>query len=144
HAGLRRQAMRDALLLAGGMSIFCLVIFASGEAILRLLFHTESTGAGHVVTVLAVAMMASAVGSPASYALAGMGSARRPRGATSLGAVVTVITLCILSRQWGLPGAAYGFLAGSVVASVARWAAFLTILARAAAHRDQLAGSPFC
>jgi len=34
----------------------------------------------------------------------------RPRasaGATSLGAVVTVITLCIFSSQWGLPGAAY-------------------------------------
>jgi hypothetical protein len=71
----------------------------------------------------------------------------RPRataGATSLGAVVTVITLCILSSRWGLPGAAYGFLAGSVVASVARWAAFLTIFARSAAHRDQLGGSPFC
>jgi len=141
HAGLRRQAMRDALLLAGGMSIFCLVIFASGEAILRLLFHTESTGAGHVVTVLAAAMMASAVGSPASYALAGMERPRTTAGATSLGAVVTVITLCILSSRWGLPGAAYGFLAGSVVASVARWAAFLTVFARSAAHRDHFVGA---
>ena len=145
HARLRRQAMRDALLLAGGMSIFCLVIFAGGEAILRLLFHkTEPTGAGHVVTVLAVAMMASAVGSPASSALASMERPRATVAATSLGAVATVITLCIFSSQWGLPGAAYGFLAGSVVASVTRWAAFLTVFARSAAHRDQLGGARFC
>jgi O-antigen/teichoic acid export membrane protein len=94
--------------------------------------------------VLAVAMMASAVGSPASYALASMERPRATVGATSLGAVVTVITLCIFSSQWGLPGAAYGFLAGSVVASVARWAAFLTVFARSAAHRDQLGGARAC
>jgi tRNA A-37 threonylcarbamoyl transferase component Bud32 len=36
----------------------------------------------------------------------------------------------ILSVEWGLLGAAYGFLAGNIAGAAARWAAFLAVLAR--------------
>lgn len=130
-ANLRHQAFRDALVLAGGMSLFCVAIFFGGDTLVRLVFHEpEYGGQGHVITVLAVAMMVAAAGAPASNALASM---ERPQAivlATSAGTVVTLASVWILSVQWGLLGAAYGTLAGSVAGAAARWVAFLAVLAR--------------
>jgi len=130
-ANLRRQAFRDALVLVGGMSLFCVAILFGGDILMRVVYHgPEYGGRGHVVTVLAVAMMAAAAGAPASNALASM---ERPQAivlATSVGTAVTLAAVWILAVEWGLPGAAYGFLAGNVAGAAARWAAFLAVLAR--------------
>jgi O-antigen/teichoic acid export membrane protein len=130
-ANLCRQAVRDALVLAGGMSLFCVAILFGGEILMQVVYHEpEYGGQGHVVTVLAVAMMAMAAGAPASNALASM---ERPQAivlATSVGTVVTLAATWILSVKLGLLGAAYGFLAGNVAGAAARWAAFLVVLAR--------------
>lgn len=130
-ANLRRQAFRDALVLTGAMSLFCVAILFGGDALMRVVYSgPEYGGWGHVVTVLAVAMMAAAAGAPASNALASM---ERPQAivlATSVGTAVTLAAVWILSIEWGLPGAAYGFLAGNVAGAAARWAAFLAVLAR--------------
>lgn len=136
-ASLRRQAIRDALVLSGGMSLFCIAILVGGEPLMRIVYHgPEYSGRGLVVTVLAVAMMAMAAGAPASNALASM---ERPQSivlAASVGTVVTIAAVWICSVRWGLPGAAYGFLAGNAAGAAARWAAFLVVVAR-----DELANS---
>ncbi len=128
---LRRQAFRDALVLAGGMSLFCVAILLGGDILMSVIYRgPEYGGRGHVVIVLAVAMMATAAGAPASNALASM---ERPQAivvATSVGTTVTLAGIWILSVEWGLLGAAYGFLAGNVAGAAARWAAFLAVLAR--------------
>jgi O-antigen/teichoic acid export membrane protein len=128
-AKLRRQAFCDALVLTGAMSLFCVAIFFGGDMLMRVIYDgAEYRGYGHVVTILAVAMAAGAAGAPASNALASM---ERPQAivlATSVGTVVTLATVCILCLEWGLLGAAYGFLAGNVAGSAARWAAFLAVL----------------
>lgn len=130
-ASLRRQAFRDALVLAGTMSLFCVAVLLGGDTLMRLVYYgPEYGGQGHVVTILAVAMMAAAVGAPASNALASM---ERPQAivlATSVGTAVTLAVVWILSVEWGLLGAAYGFLAGNVAGAAARWVAFLAVLAR--------------
>jgi O-antigen/teichoic acid export membrane protein len=130
-ANLCRLAFRDALVLAGGMSLFCVAILFGGDILMSVVYRgPEYSGRGHVVTVLAVAMMATAVGAPASNALASM---ERPQAivvATLVGTAVTLTAIWILSVEWGLLGAAYGFLAGSVAGAAARWAAFLAVLAR--------------
>jgi O-antigen/teichoic acid export membrane protein len=130
-AKLRRQAFGDALVLAGGMSLFCVAILFGGDMLMYVVYHEpEYGGQGHVVTVLAVAMMVTAAGAPASNALASM---ERPQAivlATSVGTAVTLAAIWILSVEWGLLGAAFGFLAGSVAGAAARWAAFLIVLAR--------------
>jgi O-antigen/teichoic acid export membrane protein len=129
-ANLRRHAFRDALVLAGAMSLFCVAILVGGDTLMRVVYGPEYGGRSHVVTVLAVAMMAAAAGAPASNALASM---ERPQAivlATSVGAAVTLAAIWILSVEWGLLGAAYGFLAGNVAGAAARWAAFLAVLAR--------------
>jgi O-antigen/teichoic acid export membrane protein len=130
-ANLRRQAVRDALVLVGAMSLFCVAILLGGEILMQVVYHEpEYGGQGYVVTVLAVAMMAMAAGAPASNALASM---ERPHAivlATSVGTTVTLAAIWILSVKWGLLGAAYGFLAGNVAGAAARWVAFLAVLAR--------------
>jgi O-antigen/teichoic acid export membrane protein/tRNA A-37 threonylcarbamoyl transferase component Bud32 len=131
RARLRRQALRDALLLVAVMSLFCFAILIGGDTLMSVVYHgPEYGGHGHVVTILALAVLAGAAGAPASNALA---SIERPQAivlATSVGTVVTVAAICILSIEQGLLGAAYGMLAGSAAGAAARWVAFLTVLAR--------------
>jgi O-antigen/teichoic acid export membrane protein len=130
--GLKRQAVRDALLLAAIMTSFCLVVLFAGEDVLRFLYRgKEYEGHGHVLTVLALAMLASAVGMPASNALASM---ERPRAIVLVGTMSATLTVALVwwwMTQWGLLGAAYGFLAGNVVGALGRWAAFLALVPRA-------------
>jgi O-antigen/teichoic acid export membrane protein len=130
-ANLRRQAVRDALVLVGAMSLFSVAILLGGDILMRVVYHEpEYGGRSHVVTVLAIAMTAGAAGAPASNALASMERPQTIVLATSVGTVVTVAAVWILSIEWGLLGAAYGFLAGNVAGAAARWVAFLAVLAR--------------
>src|SRR5205814_6573946 len=112
-AKLRRQASRDALLLVGAMSLFCLVVVFGGDMLVRAVYQgPEYGGQGHVVAVLSLALLAVAAGSPASNALASMERPQTIVLAASVGMVVTVVAVWILSIEWGLLGAAYGVLIG--------------------------------
>ena len=130
-ANLRRQAIRDSLLLGAAMTLFCVVVMLGGERLMGLLFHgQEYAGHGHVITVLAVAAMVSAVGSTASNALASMERPRPIVWVALVGAVLTVVLVWFSALAWGLVGTAYGFLAGSAAGAVARWFAFLMVVSR--------------
>lgn len=129
--GLRRQAIWDALFLGAAMGSVCFLIFFAGEKLMHLLYvGKEYEGYGHTLSVLAVALLAQAVGAPASSALASM---ERPRAIVlvgGIGTVVTVLLVWILMVEGGLPGAAYGFLLGNVVGATGRWGAFLALVRR--------------
>jgi tRNA A-37 threonylcarbamoyl transferase component Bud32 len=141
-ARLRRQAIGDTLLLGAAMTLFCAVVMFAGEDIMRVLYHgKEYEGQGHTVAVLAVALLASAVGFPASNALATMERARAIVWAGLIGVVVTGVLVWLLMVEWGLVGAAYGFLLGNVVATVGRWVAFLTLVSDCEPKRESL-GTP--
>jgi O-antigen/teichoic acid export membrane protein len=134
-AGLMREATRNALLLGGIAGIFCTVIAVGGDQLLHLMFRSaDFTGYGHVATVLALGALATAVGMPASNALAAM---ERPRAIAVVGAIgslVTILATASLMLRWGLIGAAYGGLAGSVVGALGRWLAFVAVARRAHAE----------
>jgi O-antigen/teichoic acid export membrane protein len=128
-SGLRRQAAFDALLLLAAMSVFCLVIFVAGEPAMRLLFPAMAyEGIGRILEVLALAALASAVGVPASIALAGADRARAVAAVMVATAVLNVVLVWALITQWGLLGAAYGVLASEIVGSAGRWAVFLALV----------------
>jgi O-antigen/teichoic acid export membrane protein len=131
-AGLRRQAIRDALLFGAAMAPFCLLVMLAGDDVMRFLYHGgEYEGHGHAVTVLAFAAFASAIGMPASNALASMERPREIFCVGAAGAALTVILVWWLMTEWGLLGAAYGLLAGNVVGSVGLWGAFLALVPQA-------------
>jgi len=125
-AGLRRQAIRDALLFGAAMAPFCILVMLAGDDVMRVLYHgVDYEGHGHAVAVLAFAALASAIGLPASNALASMERPREIFVVGAVGAVLTVILVWWLMTEWGLLGAAYGLLSGNVVGSAGLWIAFL-------------------
>ena len=130
---LRTQAIRDAAVLAGAMTLFCGAIYLAGAGLLRMLYPGKDYGTqGALVTVLAVALLAQIVGTPASNALASM---QRPRAilvASALGAASTVGLVWFLMTGWGLLGAAFGLVLGNLIGSAGRWAAFLLLVPRSA------------
>jgi O-antigen/teichoic acid export membrane protein len=130
-AGLWSEVIRASLLLGAATTLPCAVVLFAGEDVMRLLYHThEYEGQGHAVMVLALALPASAMGIPASNALATMERPRPIFVAGLLAAVVTAFLVLCLAVEWGVTGAAYGFLGGSIVGSVGRWIAFLTLVPR--------------
>lgn len=128
---LRRESIRDALWLGAIVALFCAAAPLVGDGVMHFLYPGKDyAGQGQTVTVLAVAMLALAVGMPPPSALTSM---RRPRVIfwTALwAAVVTIVLVWWLVLNWGLVGAAYGLLAGNVVRSAARWIAFLSLVSR--------------
>jgi O-antigen/teichoic acid export membrane protein len=135
YARLRREVTQDSLLLGAAMTLFCLVILFIGEDVMGLLYHgKEYAGHGQTVMVLALALMASALGMPATNALQAMERPQAIVWASSVGAVLTVVLVWCLMIEWGLLGAAYGFLAGNAAGSVGRWVAFLTLVPRRGPH----------
>jgi len=130
-ARLRRQTIRVSPLLGAAMTLFCAAVAFAGEDVVRSLFNgKEYEGQGHTVTVLALALLASAVGFPASNALASM---ERPSAIVWVGLITALLTIVLvwwLIVGWGLLGAAYGFLAGNVAGAVGRWVAFLALVPR--------------
>jgi O-antigen/teichoic acid export membrane protein len=94
-----------------------------------LFFHgAEYQGYRHVLIVLALSILAGALGSPAQFALAAMERARPIVVSATVGSVATVILVWVLMTQWGLLGAAYGLLGGGAVGSAGRWIAFLRVV----------------
>jgi O-antigen/teichoic acid export membrane protein len=138
-ARLQREVIRDSLLLGAAMALFCALVSLAGEDVVRLLYHGKAyEGHGHVIVVLALALLASAVGFPASNALACM---ERPRAIFWAGLFAVVVTVGLvywLVVKWGLVGAAYGFLAGNVAGSVGRWIAFLALVPRSGPIADRM------
>jgi O-antigen/teichoic acid export membrane protein len=128
---LRHVVFRDALLMGAAMALFCAVVLLAGEQVMRLLFHGQQyEGHGHTLTVLALAVLASALGMPASSGLAAL---ERPEAIfkTSLLAVVlSAVLIWFMVGEWGLVGAAYGYLIGNLAATVGRWVAFLALVPR--------------
>ena len=130
-AGLRRQAIRDSLFLGAIMASFCVAVLLAGDYLMHALYKSkEFEGHTGALTLLAAAMLASAVGMPASNALASM---ERPRAIVVIGIMTVVITVPLvgwLMTEWGLLGAACGLLAGNVIGACGRWMAFLALVPR--------------
>jgi O-antigen/teichoic acid export membrane protein len=139
-AGLRRQAIGDAVLFAAVLAPFCLLAFFAGDDLMRFLYHgREYEGYGSLVTLLALATLASAVGTPASNALASM---ERPRAIFCVGAAAALLTVVLVwwwMAEWGLAGAACGLLTGSIVGSAGLWASFITVVPRSGEAASALA-----
>jgi O-antigen/teichoic acid export membrane protein len=138
-ARLRREVTRNSLLLGVAMTLFCVVVLLAGEDVMRLLYHGKDyAGHGHTVTVLALALSAMAVGMPATGALASIERPREVFWTGLFGAVLTGVLVWCLVVEWGVLGAAYGFLAGNAARSAARWVAFLALVPRSGAESDPI------
>lgn len=129
---LRREILQQSLLLGMTMLLFCLLVMAAGEDIMQLLYPgRDYAGYGQIVMVLALEALLIAIGMPVVTALSVMECARANFWIGLIGTVITAILVALLVFQWGLLGAAYGVLAGSLARLAARWSVFLTLARRA-------------
>jgi O-antigen/teichoic acid export membrane protein/tRNA A-37 threonylcarbamoyl transferase component Bud32 len=123
---LWHEVIRNTVLIAALVVPLSLAAFGAGESVMRFLYHgNEFEGLGHTLTVLVVAMSVGALGLPPSNALAAIETPRAIVITGLVGAVVTVVLISLLMPEWGLLGAAYGLLGGSVVGAVGRWVALI-------------------
>jgi len=131
---LLEQAIRDLVLLGALMGAFSLAIFIAGNDLMHFLYRGgEFDGYWHILVVLALSNSIMAIGMPATNGLVAMERARAVVTAQAVGAAATVVLVSVLMIEWGLFGAAYGVLGGSLVSSAGRWAAFLALVPRRSA-----------
>ncbi len=123
--GLWRVAVRNTVLIGSLTLPFTLAILAVGDTVMRFLYHgTEYEGHGYTLTVLTLAIFCGALSMPASIALVTL---ERPRAIVTtgvVGAILTVVLVWPLMKQWGLLGAACGALVGAATVGIARWVIF--------------------
>ena len=111
------------------MTAFTLAVFLGGERAMQLLYHgQEYEGHGHTLTILALAMFAAALATPASLGLATMGRPRAIVVVTTIGAVLSIFLIWLLTEKWGLLGAACGLLAANAAGTAGRWVAFFALI----------------
>lgn len=123
---LWHEVIRNTVLIAALVVPLSLAAFGAGESVMRFLYHgKEFEGLGHTLTVLVVAMSVGALGLPPSNALAAIETPRAIVITGLVGAAITVILISLFMPEWGLLGAAYGLLGGSVVGAVGRWLALI-------------------
>ena len=134
---LRKQIVRGAALQGMAMSVFCVMLAFWSTDAMRLVYHGKNfDGQGDTVVLLGFGLLASAVGSPAQFGLASIGGARAIVWSFVLGLVFTVALGLLLMPQWSLFGAACGYAAGCVAATVGLWAAFLARLRQRSSRPD--------
>jgi O-antigen/teichoic acid export membrane protein len=126
---LRREVIRNCLLIGILLAVFSLVIFLVGGKALHLLYPgTEVEGIGNTLTILALSMLAGAMGWPVSMALA---TEERPLSIiipVMVGALLTITFVFLLLPKWGLLGAAIGLLGGSIAGTISRSVAFFSLV----------------
>ena len=128
RAGLIRQSARHAIGIGLFMSAFLAVVFWGGEWIMEMLYpRPEYRGQSVILSMLAVAALAAAVGVPASMALASVERVRPVAFVMSVTAVATMLLVGAMSLVWGLWGAAVGVLIAECLGSVARWTALIVV-----------------
>ena len=142
-ASLRRQAIRDALLIGGVLIPFCAMVVLLGDDVMRLLYRSkEFVAPGHTLDLLVFAAFASAIGLPAANALAAMERPRVIVVAALIGTILTVGLVWWLLSTRGLSGAAAGMLAGSTVGSIGLWIGFLMLVSQRHAAPDPWMAPP--
>ena len=133
-AGLLEQAVRDLILLGALMAVFSVTVIVAGGALMHFLYRgSDFQGYSHLLVVLALGSSIMAIGMPASNGLVAMERARAVVTAQAAGAAATVVLVSTLMFEWGLFGAAFGVLGGSLVSSAGRWIAFLALVPRRSA-----------
>jgi O-antigen/teichoic acid export membrane protein len=128
-AAVRRQVILDAASVGAMMGVFCVMIWAFGDPLMAVFFHTVAYhGHGQILLVLGFGMLGSAVGMPASNALASLEHPHAIFWGGLFGATVSIVFSSSLAYRFGITGAAYGSMAGHMAGMVGRWVAFALVV----------------
>ncbi|HEV3007019.1 MAG TPA: hypothetical protein VGX78_21290 [Pirellulales bacterium] len=124
-AELRRVVGKFTIVVGGVMAVFCALLFVFGDMVLSWFFGASYTGQGHVVGLLAAALLANAVSMPADIGLQASGHTAASFRANLVAVCVMLAAAICLVDSWRLDGAAFGVLAGNLAGTYSRARAFL-------------------
>jgi len=126
YRALHRLVLKITVVVAIPMSLLCLVMFVWGGRLVVLMYGRQYGGNSLVVAILALNLLAVALGFPFSRALFAIDRARVDF-VVNFTALFIMVTLGLwLVRAFGPIGAAFGLLGASLVTSGVRAGAFLT------------------
>jgi O-antigen/teichoic acid export membrane protein len=117
-AGLHRLVVKATIFVAAGVGVFCISILVLGDRVLALAYGGQYAGHGLTLSLLALTTLIVCLSTPFGYGLRAMG---RPdvtfkNNFIQFGLTVTVGVWLI--KKYGLPGAAWGLLLGSLAGGV--------------------------
>ncbi|MFN0192023.1 MAG: lipopolysaccharide biosynthesis protein [Aestuariivirga sp.] len=128
---LRREVLRDSLMLGGMMALFTIFIYFAGETVMVLIYGGGAyANQGEVLTVLSLASVAGAIGSFGAPAAIALQSAERGKATAAIATFTCIAGIAIswmLIARAGLIGAAWGLLVTEVIGAIGRWALFVRI-----------------
>lgn len=127
QAEWRRMVAWLTLAMGLVMASFCLAIWLVGGWLLERLYGHQYQGHETTLVVLALAVLATALGVGAGNALFAMDRPDLNFKATLLGMIVGLAAVAAMALPFGLTGVAAGLLLGHLVDSAARGAAFLAL-----------------
>lgn len=121
-SGLRRESLKNAALLGGAMTVFCILLLAFGDLAMGAMFRDPAyAGHGYVVAILGAALIGTAVGLPAANGLLCLERFRLVVGIGFAAIAFTFPLTLALVRTFGFDGAAWSFLAGNTILCAGRW-----------------------
>lgn len=142
HRHLRRIIWRISFSLGAAMVVYFVVLFFAGGWLVSTIFAgTEFVGRGHLVAVLALSMLGSAVGIPISHGLRAMDRPDLSFRGAAVSLLVTLLAGLVLVPRYGMLFGAYALLLGVVTGTVVRIVLFVQLSARPRIHLKGLAGA---
>lgn len=133
-AHLRRVLWRSAIAFAVGLTLFCMVMFFSGEFLMGALYGPQFTDTGWTLVLLSLATLANSM---AIVAGNGLWAIDRPRANLWADAVTLLVTLGateILLPVAGVAGVAGAILLGNSLGAATRVGVLLMMLDDLASH----------
>jgi O-antigen/teichoic acid export membrane protein len=121
HQHLRRMIWHLCLALGALMLVYLAVLLFAGEWMVSTVYAgTEFSGRGHLVGVLALSVLASAIGIPVSHGLRAMDRPDLNFWAAAVSLLVTLLAGLVLVPQYGMLLGAYSLLFGVLAGTATR------------------------
>ena len=125
---VRRVILKTTLLMGGVMILFCVMMFLFGGELMSFFYGNDYEGFESTIRVLAMGIVLSALTITVDIGLRIIEKPNKNFKACLIGLGVTIVVGPYLVVQWGVLGAAYSMLAGSMIALLVRWIAFLRLV----------------
>ena len=135
---LRRVLLLTAVVYAMVVGGFCLVFIATGNWLVVLVYGSHYAGCGNVVSVMALVIVAQALGNVAANGLWAMEQSQAHLVADSAMLLVTLGVAAMAIGPMGVLGAALATLAGATAGALVRTASLLRQMRRLGEARGVL------
>ncbi|HUG89372.1 MAG TPA: hypothetical protein VML55_00975 [Planctomycetaceae bacterium] len=127
---LRRVLCKTAALFLATLGIFCLVAILAGDSLAVLVYGQKYAGAGAIIAVYALALLASSLAITAANGLCAMERPSANFAADVATLAATVVSAALLVPACGVLGAALAALCGNAASAALRGAILIAVMRR--------------